>query len=324
MAWRRFSRWACGGALVVGLLLGTSRAVPAAITWNVTFQDVVDNTNVGFDDPFLGLTRRNTFLSVLDYLNTVLDENGTADILVKASQTDGSGFLAAAGPYFFTGPAGFKNGFLFDHATTGTDPLPGFPDAQVTFDFGYNWNSETDDPLGSEFDLVSVALHEIGHTLGFLSLVKEDGTSAVAKNVFTVYDSFLERGDGTKLFSAGGVFSGTPADLTSNDVFFGGPQATAANGGSRVKVYAPDPFKPGSSISHIQLGIGEVMQYSVAPGVKRRAFLAPELGILEDIGWTLAASSNPIPEPHSVAVWTLLGLVGLLRLHRYRVRRHAG
>ena len=323
MVWRRFGWWACSSALVVGILLGTSRAVPAAITWNVTFQDVVDNTNVGFDDPVLGLTRRNTFLSVLDYLNTVLDENGTADILVKASQTDGSGFLAAAGPYFFTSPTGFKNGFLFDHATTGTDPLPGFPDAQVTFDFGYNWNSETDDPLGSEFDLVSVALHEIGHTLGFLSLMKADGTSALGSNVFTVYDSFLERGDGTKLFSAGGVFSGTPSDLTSNDVFFGGPQATAANGGSRVKVYAPDPFKPGSSISHIQLGIGEVMQFSVAPGVKRRAFLAPELGILEDIGWTLAASSNPIPEPQSAAVWAFLVLVGL-RLHRRRVRRHAG
>lgn len=297
-------------------------ACEGAITWNVTFEDVVNSTNVGFDDPVLGATRRATFLSAFDYLNTILDENGSADILVKASQTDGSGFLAAAGPYFFTSPFGFQNGFVFEHATTGMDPSGSVPDATITFDFGYTWNSETDDPTGSEFDLLTVALHEITHTLGFLSLVDKDGNSLLGgmnPGVFSVYDSFLERGDGTKLFSAGGNFDGSSADLTSNNVFFGGPNAEAANGGNAVKVYAPNTFAPGSSISHIQLGIGEVMQYSVGKGIKRRAFTAQEVGILRDIGWTIAASSNPIPEPMSAVVWSVLAVAGLV-VHRRRRR----
>ncbi len=323
ISYRSLVRMGQVGLLVVVACCGICNG---AITWNIEFEDVTNNTNVGFDDPLLGAVRRNTFLSVFNYLNTVLDENGTADILVRTSQTDGTGFLAAAGPYFWNGPNGFQNGFVFDHATTGSDPSGSVPDATVRFDFGYTWNSETDDPTGSEYDLVSVALHEIVHTLGFLSLVDANGKSVISgtdPGVFSVYDSFLERGDGTKLFGAGGDYLGTPADLTSNDVFFGGPNAKAANGGSSVKVYAPGAFAQGSSISHIQLGIGEVMQYSIGKGVKRRTLLDQEIGILADIGWTIAGSNAPIPEPASVAVWSVLVLAGLV-IHRRRAERQRG
>ena len=237
-------------------LLLTLCAVPAhgTITWNFTFNDVVSNNDLGFDDPTFGATRQSTFTSVFSYLNTVLNHNGSVDVLVNTSQTDGTGALASAGPYFFTGPNGFQNGTAFTHATTGIDPTGSVLDMQATFDFGYNWNSGTGSPTGSQVDLFSVALHEISHGLGFLSLVSSSGTSRINgtdPGVFSVYDTFLERGDGTKLFGSGGNYLGTAGDLTSNDVFFDGPNATAANGGSPVQVYAPGTVPTGSSIRHI-------------------------------------------------------------------------
>lgn len=268
----------------------------ANIAWNVTYNDVVNNTNVGFDHPSLGATRRNTFNSVFAYLNTVLDHNGSADILVRDSQTDGAGFLASAGPFFFTGPNGFYNGFVYDHATTGNDPTGAEVDARVTFDFGYNWNSDTSSPTSSEFDLFSVALHEVSHTLGFLSLVNSTGESEISDGdpgVFSVYESYLELGNGSPLYGPGGEFLGDAADLTSGDVFFDGPNATAANGGAPVQVFAPDPYQPGSSIGHIQGIPDAVMQFSIGAGIERRMYTDQELGILQDIGWQIAA----IPEP---------------------------
>ncbi len=295
-------------AVVLALSVGAREAV-AAISFNVTYLDVTGSTGAGFDDPTLGAARRSTFASVFNYINTVVNENGSVDVRVNASETDHSGPLASGAPWFDNSSNGFFNGLAFDHATTGDDLWPLAPDASVTFDFGYNWNSETDAPTGSEVDLFSVSLHEMTHTLGFLSLLTQNGTSAVSggdPGVFSVYDSLLERGDGTALFGPNGDYLGTPADLTSNDVFFGGTHAKAANGGNAVKVYAPSPYKSGSSIGHLQLGVGEVMQPSIGPGVTRRQYTAPEIGILADLGWTTA-----VPEPGSLAIWSLLVLVGV-------------
>ena len=304
---------AISGALAI--LLACPQWAPAAITWNITFDDVVNNTGVGFDHATLGATRQATFISVTGYLNTVLDANGSVDFVVNNSQTDATGFLASSGPFFFTGPNGFENGFLYDHATTGIDPTGAVPDATATFDFGYNWNSDLSAPTGGEFDLFTVALHEVSHSLGFSSLLNSDGTSGISDGdpgVFSVYDSFLELGDGTSLFNAGaGDYTGSAADLISNDVYFGGANAMAANGGSPVAVYSPGTFNDGSSIGHITAA-GAVMNFSIASGVEKREYLAVELGILQDIGWSLVA----VPEPSS-ALLLLAGFMGI-SLHRRR------
>jgi hypothetical protein len=287
----------------------------AGISWNVVFGDITAGNGTGFDDPVEGLARRNTFLAVTDYVSSQLAGNGTIDFDVTASEIDGTGFLASAGTYYFIGPNGFSNGILYQHAVTGVDPTGSVEDATATFDFGYNWNTGITVPSGSQFDLFTVALHEVTHALGFASLVTSSGISAISggnPGVFSVYDSFLELGNGTPLFSAAGgaSFTATVGDFTSNDVFFSGANAMAANGGNPVKVFAPPAFQDGSSISHVDSSFASaVMTPSIAPGVTKRSFTAIDLGVLQDIGWT------PIPEPNSAL---LFGLASLLFVRRRR------
>ena len=300
-------QFACFAALF--LTIQCSTVFAGVINWNVTFGDVTSSTGVGFDDPTLGAARRQIFQDTLDYIDSVLDETGTVDLLVNASQTDGTGFLASAGPYFFSSPAGFYNGFVYDHVRTGSDPTPLVADATLTFDFGYNWNSDLGTPTGGEYDLFTVVLHEMTHTLGYLTALASNGNSVLSggnPGVYSVFDSLLARGDGTSLFSAGGTFTGTAADLVSEDVFFTGTNASLAYGGP-VPIYAPSTFAAGSSIGHLDNGITSVMNYSVAPGTTQRTYEAVDLGILADIGWNLQSST--VPEPTSALAMAILGII---------------
>ena len=180
--------FSCFAAL---LLAGQCNAVFAGvITWNVTFEDVSSSNGIGFDDPTLGVARRQIFEDTLDYIDSVLDETGTVDLLVNASENDGTGFLASAGPYFFPGPDGFYNGFVYDHVRAGSDPTPSVADATLTFDFGYNWNSDLAAPTSGEYDLFTVVLHEMTHTLGWVTALNSAGNSDLSGGNPGVYSGF--------------------------------------------------------------------------------------------------------------------------------------
>lgn len=286
----------------------------AAISWNISYNDVINNTGIGFDDPTHGATRRSTFESVTNYISSRVDGIGTVDFEINNSLTNGTDSLASAGTYYFGGPNGFSNGLLFQHATTGTDPTGSVPDGIATFDFGYNWNSGTTLPTATQIDLYSVSLHELTHALGFSSLLESNGTSSISggnPGVFSVFDSYLERGDGTPLFSTvgGATYVGTAGDLISDDLYFAGPNAVAANGGNPIQIYAPSPIEPGSSISHIKDTIDAVMNPSISYGTSKREFSEADTAILRDLGWTV------VPEPSSL---TLLLLGGLFFTRRKR------
>lgn len=91
----------------------------------------------------------------------------------------------------------------------------------------------------------------------------------------------------------------------------------AANGGNPVQLHAPGTFTSGSSSSHLDDSISGVMNFSVAPGVQKRTYADVEIGILQDIGWSVAA----VPEVSGVLV--LIPLLGSPLCYHRRRRRVA-
>ena len=279
----------------------TKQLKATTIAFNVTYMDVVNTTGVGFDHPSLGAARQATVDLALEYIDSVLNETGNCDIRFEESEVGGDGYLAAGGT-FFPVIAGFTNGDAFDHITTGIDPSGGTPDVYVTVDFGWNWNTGTSTPSFSQFDLLSVLIHEITHGLGIISLSTSTGSSEIggATDVFSFWDSFLETGNGQDLWNdSTAAFMGTASDLTGNDggVVSVGTEATTEYG-SNPPIYAPATFNSGSSLGHFDSSIigGAVMEPSTAPGETHREYALVEIGVLRDIGYSSAAEPSALPE----------------------------
>ncbi len=282
------------------------------LTFNVTYQDVAGNTNVGFDDNTLGATRQATLQAVLAYVDDILNatSGATIDVTVNASQMDGGGFLAFAGTYF-TGATGFSNGFCFEHIVTGTDPNGTVSDIFITVDFGFPWNSDMGAVGGSEYDLYTVLLHEVTHGLGFLGLTDADGTSSLAPggnpgqyslvNQLTHLDQAGPIGTGatTQLWTTamGASFTGTAGNLISTRLVFTGTNAVAAYG-SNPTINSNNPFVAGTSLGHWgdNLATQAVMPGFVVNGFENREYAPFEIGALVDIGYP-DASAGPPPVP---------------------------
>ncbi|ASB48230.1 hypothetical protein CDL62_03275 [Alkalitalea saponilacus] len=76
--------------------------------------------------------------------------------------------------------------------------------------------------------------------------------------------------------------------VISGNLFAGKPGShlLAANGGTRVKMYAPNPWRPGSSVSHWDWSV------TYFPNFMRHAYASPlhtfntrKIGIMRDMGW---------------------------------------
>jgi fibronectin type 3 domain-containing protein len=111
-----------------------------------------------------------------------------------------------------------------------------------------------------------------------------------------IYDRFTENEAGTPLLSLGSPSAELTVALTSS-AYFDGANANAANGGSRVPLYTPNPWKPGSSYSHVAQSfdgtVNALMTYSVSPQEMIHDPGPVAKGILRDIGWSLVTLPPP-------------------------------
>lgn len=290
---------------------GASRA---DITWNITYAD--EGTGLGFDSQTtIGATRQATLTAVTQYINSVIDADGTIDLRIEQSMNVGNFTtpLGSAGSQYswFVGDTGFVDGWVQRHASTGIDPSGSVtPDGTAQFDFGYNWNSDLSAPAFEEFDLFSVALHELTHALGFASVIRPDGTSGLAENLYSTFDSFLRDSLGNPLIDAAGNFVASTSVLTSGNVFF-----ETANG-ALIELYAPNPFQSGSSLSHVDFD-DSVMSFSIANGQMQRTYSSDELAMLSTVGYNVQVAA--VPEPSSLLLLAMTGAgIGLCRLRRRR------
>ncbi|MFQ5616289.1 MAG: hypothetical protein ACE5GO_07500 [Anaerolineales bacterium] len=195
------------------------------------------------------------------------------------------------------------------------------PDIDASFNSTFSsWYFGTDgSPPTNQYDFISVVLHEIGHGLGFFGTMTVDaaaggtcggvglGCWGYGTGFPGIYDLFTENGSGVSLLSFPNNSAQLAAELTSDNVFFDGPLANAANGGAPVELYAPSTWQQGSSYSHL----GEVfngtsnslMTYSIGPGEVEHNPGPVMLGMFEDMGWAIAGPPTATPtlgtmEPH--------------------------
>jgi hypothetical protein len=182
-----------------------------------------------------------------------------------------------------------------------------------------SWYYGTDgNTPGGQFDLVTVVLHELGHGLGFAGSMAYDNGQGQCNGVPGIacwgdaqygfpyiYDRFTQDFTGNYLINTNvypNYSTQLAAAVTSDHNYFVGPDAIVANGGNRVRLYAPTTWDYGSSYSHLneatfpagdpnslmtpQLGMAEAIHY---PG-------QITLCLFQDMGW--AAACNP------EATWT--------------------
>jgi len=173
--------------------------------------------------------------------------------------------------------------------------------SNVNFHYGLNAN-----PGAGKYDCVTIMLHEVAHGLGFSSLRREDGLwQYVTQNgsgAITQYPSIFDR----QLFE--GTTGPCIADLTpaqraalfvSGNIYAGAPGShlLAANEGTRVKMYAPTTWAPGSSVVHWDNSVNNFstfMKYSIGSSSALHSFNTRKIGILLDCGWELPNNPDAI------------------------------
>lgn len=169
-------------------------------------------------------------------------------------------------------------------------------------------------PGANQADFVSLALHELGHALGFVGSGTCDPSTglgnwswgvppAYVRGFPAIFDRFVVNGQGqyfidTSVFpkSSAALF----AQLTGNNLFWRAPVFDARLF-SPAKLYAPAVCQPGSTYSHLDestYGLGDpnslmtpvIGEAAHDPGPIVRA-------MFEAMGWTILPSFPPLPTP---------------------------
>jgi hypothetical protein len=190
------------------------------------------------------------------------------------------------------------------NALSGTDQNGATAEMFISYSRSFSWYFGTDGNPGSQVDFASVVLHEICHGLGFAgSMTVSGGLGYWGWNYYdqpAIYDRFTEQGGGgtgTPLLSYANGSAALASALTSQDVFFDGANANAANGGSPPELYAPSTWRGGSSYSHLDESyngtVNALMTYSIGSGESEHDPGPVASGMLKDMGWTMSSAPAP-------------------------------
>jgi hypothetical protein len=180
-------------------------------------------------------------------------------------------------------------------------------DIDITFSSDFDWYTGTDLNTEGKFDLVTIALHEIGHGLGFIAFVHYE-TSTGKGSVFEfspyAYVKNMSDSEGKLLVDYPPYSEEVGSMFVSNTLYMAGENAFAKNGGKKPKLFAPSKYVPSSSLSHLdektypagsanslmtpRFGKGEAV-HEISPMLQ---------GIMKDMGWQInEALEEPQPEP---------------------------
>jgi hypothetical protein len=164
-----------------------------------------------------------------------------------------------------------------------------------------NWYMGTDgNTPQSMYDLVTVALHEICHGLGFFDSMNTDATMGWygLSSIPVIYDTFIENFTGARLTDTlkfPNYSSDLRTQLTGGQLYFNGPllkKYSVLNNypSSRAQIYAPSTWDSGSSISHLDESVATRQVDALMTPIINRAEAIHDPGkltfsILGDLGW---------------------------------------
>jgi hypothetical protein len=177
-------------------------------------------------------------------------------------------------------------------------------DITLAVNSSINWYLGTDGQTPTtKYDLVTVALHEMCHGLGFFDSFSRSGSTASygINSIPVIYDTFVENYTGDKLTDTLKFLNfSNPlySELVSSRLYFNGPlvkKYTSSHptryANFRAKLYAPSTWDPGSSISHLDESPGATLPADalMTPFIDLgEAIHDPgkyTFSILGDIGW---------------------------------------
>jgi hypothetical protein len=319
------------GALLLAPSLGRTAATITIVN--------NDGAGEGFNDPTvvapiggnpgltLGAQRLNAIQYAADIWGALLTSSQT--ITVKTSfdsltcTVDGA-VLGLAGPHaydrdFVGAPlAGTWYPIALANALAGADLDPGVDDIDAFFnkDVGFGCALPVgmylglDANPGSDIDLVTVALHELGHGLGFITLANLT-TGAKSLGFDDVFMTFLEdhslpllwppMSDAQRVTSAKdtGDLHWTGASVVANGVFLAAGRDAISG---HVQMFAPATLSA-SSVSHFDSALtpNEIMEPAYTGPNHNPGLTVP---LMQDIGWTASLAPSTTSTSTSTSTTT--------------------
>lgn len=271
---------------------------PLKATFRMLYTDAPGE---GFNDPREGAARKRALEAAMAAWSQVLQ--GTIPIVIQArfemSEDPDSQLLASAGPVDLVGLEEIAFTTALASQILGEDvrkELGNEADIEIVFSPDVNWDySVNGAATRDKVSFVYVTIHEIAHGLGFIdSFVSETGE--LLNPIPFAYDVFVNRGSSRLNLLTDRGADDIVRDLVSRDLFFAGENAVDASGRSihplpMVRLYAPDPYEPGSSIAHVDqdtyadFETGLMTPRDFGSGTDKIDILT--LGILADMGYEL-------------------------------------
>lgn len=302
---------------LAAVLCLAAAASAESVQFSIIYSDVA---GVGFKDATYGAQRQQAFQTACDVWSSSLIASYTGETI----RIDASFAAMASEPGYLTlggtqSPPMYVGSFS-DGTTTFNLALPQALEAhiarqqivtstpEITMQFNTAAASNfyfgtTGEPANGQYDFTSVATHEIGHGLGFISGFLQDGSYGYSYNstpLPTIYDYYLDevtpQTDGgytlTPLISMSSQ-TDRAAALVSGELYWSGSGGAAANNGYLVPLYAPTTYQAGSSTSHVdEANLPGDLMSPMYSGVDRS--VSPvDLGMLSDMLWDTVA----VPEP---------------------------
>ncbi len=195
------------------------------------------------------------------------------------------------------------------NALHGSDLDPSTSDIAATFNSdidngclpgisGWYYGFDGNAPSG-KIDLIPVLLHELGHGLGFLTFV-DLASGAKLSGFDDTFMRFVEDHSTGMMYPAMTNGQRVTASTNTGNLHWVGTNVAAASGllsagtvGTHVRLYAPNPQEPGSSVSHWDtvLTPDELME----PIDTGSLFKELTIAAYDDMGWPPLPHTTPTP-----------------------------